>query len=106
MSVRNALLFNITLCEYSELRCYGEEASKIARKKGVCFSAPALKKAASKSKAAEPAPAASPFNAGKYAVGDLISHPMFGDGIVTAIDANKLTIEFPNKIINRLSTIT
>jgi hypothetical protein len=33
--------------------------------------------------------------ASKYAVGDLISHPMFGDGTVTAIDVNKLTIEFP-----------
>jgi hypothetical protein len=27
---------------------------------------------------------------------------MFGDGIVTAIDANKLTIEFPNKIIKQI----
>jgi len=31
----------------------------------------------------------------KYAVGDQISHAMFGDGTVAAIDANKLTIEFP-----------
>ena len=76
--------------------------AKLRAKKESALSAPALKKAASKSKAAEPAPAASPFNAGKYAVGDLISHPMFGDGIVTAIDANKLTIEFPNKIIKQI----
>ena len=32
--------------------------------------------------------------ASKYAVGDQISHPMFGDGTVTAIHVNKLTIEF------------
>ena len=32
--------------------------------------------------------------ASKYAVGDQISHAMFGDGTVMAIDANKLTIEF------------
>jgi hypothetical protein len=46
---------------------------------------------ASALKSAEPAPA----YASKYTVGDQISHPMFGDGTVTAIDANKLTIEFP-----------
>jgi heat shock protein HspQ len=34
----------------------------------------------------------------QYTIGDRVSHSMFGDGIVTAIDANKLTIEFPNKI--------
>ena len=34
--------------------------------------------------------------ASKYTVGDHISHPMFGDGTVTAIDTNKLTIEFPD----------
>ena len=29
-----------------------------------------------------------------YAVGDLVSHPMFGDGTVTAVEAGKLTIAF------------
>jgi hypothetical protein len=29
-----------------------------------------------------------------YAAGDLVFHPMFGDGTVTAVDANKLTIRF------------
>jgi DNA helicase-2/ATP-dependent DNA helicase PcrA len=38
----------------------------------------------------------------KYTVGDLISHSMFGDGVVTAIDANKLTIEFSNNIIKQI----
>jgi DNA helicase II / ATP-dependent DNA helicase PcrA len=30
----------------------------------------------------------------KYAIGDRVAHAMFGDGTVTAIDANKLTIKF------------
>ena len=38
----------------------------------------------------------------KYAIGDRVSHSMFGDGIVTEIDANKLTIEFPDKIIKQI----
>ena len=29
-----------------------------------------------------------------YAAGDLVSHPMFGDGTVTAVEAGKLTIAF------------
>jgi len=29
-----------------------------------------------------------------YEVGSKVTHPMFGDGTVTAFDANKLTIEF------------
>jgi hypothetical protein len=33
-------------------------------------------------------------HASKYAVGDQISRPMFGDGTVMAVDANKLTVEF------------
>jgi hypothetical protein len=33
-----------------------------------------------------------------YAVGDHISHAMFGDGTVMAIDENKLTIEFLDDI--------
>ena len=38
----------------------------------------------------------------KYIVGDQISHPMFGDGTVTAITANKLTIEFPDSVIKQI----
>ena len=40
--------------------------------------------------------------ASKYTVGDQISHAMFGDGTVTAIDANKLTIEFPDSVIKQI----
>ena len=29
-----------------------------------------------------------------YAVGNKVSHPKFGDGTVTAVDADKLTIKF------------
>ena len=39
-----------------------------------------------------------------YAVGARIVHPMFGDGTVTAIDADKLTIRFrrgrPRQIVD------
>jgi hypothetical protein len=38
----------------------------------------------------------------KYTVGDRISHPMFGDGTVTAIDENKLTIEFPESVTKQI----
>lgn len=37
-----------------------------------------------------------------YAVGDGISHPMFGDGTVTAIDQNKLTVEFPDSVTKQI----
>ena len=36
-------------------------------------------------------------SASKFAVGDLVSHSMFGRGTVTAIDADKLTIEFADR---------
>ena len=38
----------------------------------------------------------------KYTVGDNISHPMFGDGTVTAIRADKLTIEFPDSVTKQI----
>ena len=40
--------------------------------------------------------------ASKYTVGDRISHPMFGDGTVTAIHADKLTIEFPDSVTKQI----
>jgi hypothetical protein len=55
----------------------------------------APRRTAEVSAAAAPAPIA---HQSKYAVGDQVSHPMFGDGIVTAIDVDKLTIEFRNKV--------
>ena len=38
----------------------------------------------------------------KYMVGDQISHPMFGNGTVTAIHTNKLTIEFPHSVTKQI----
>jgi hypothetical protein len=38
----------------------------------------------------------------EYAVGDHISHPIFGDGTVTAIDENKLTVEFPESVTKQI----
>jgi hypothetical protein len=38
----------------------------------------------------------------KYAVGDEVSHPMFGHGAVTGIDANKLTIDFPENVTKQI----
>jgi expansin (peptidoglycan-binding protein) len=40
--------------------------------------------------------------ASKYTVGDHISHPIFGHGTVTAIDENKLTIEFPKSVTKQI----
>ena len=40
--------------------------------------------------------------ASKYTVGDNISHSMFGHGTVTAIDENKLTIEFPESVTKQI----
>ncbi len=59
-------------------------------------------KTASEAKASEPASAPDAPSAGKYALGDLISHPMFGDGTVTAIDADKLTIEFDGNVVKQI----
>ena len=41
-------------------------------------------------------------NADKYALGDLISHPMFGGGTVVSIDADKLTIEFEGNVVKQI----
>jgi len=37
-----------------------------------------------------------------YAVGDHVSHPIFGDGIIRAIDENNLTIEFPESVTKQI----
>ena len=37
-----------------------------------------------------------------YAVDDLVSHPMFGDGTVTAVEPDKLTIEFKDGRVKQI----
>jgi hypothetical protein len=55
-------------------------------------------------KPAKPKTSAAPATAyvSDYAVGDEVSHPMFGDGTVTAIEENKLTVEFPESVIKQI----
>ena len=36
--------------------------------------------------------------ASKFTVGDRVSHPMFGDGTVTAVNGNTLTIAFAGSV--------
>ena len=43
-----------------------------------------------------------PAYASKYAVGDQISHPMYGHGTVTVVDENKLTIDFPENVTRQI----
>jgi hypothetical protein len=37
-----------------------------------------------------------------YAAGDRVSHPQFGDGTVTAIEADKLTIKFEDGRVKQI----
>jgi len=37
-----------------------------------------------------------------YKIGDHVSHPMFGNGTVTGIDDNKLTIEFSESLTKQI----
>lgn len=34
-----------------------------------------------------------------FKVGDRVSHPKFGNGVVKAINADKLTIQFPRNVL-------
>jgi DNA helicase II / ATP-dependent DNA helicase PcrA len=38
----------------------------------------------------------------RYAIGDHVSHPMFGSGAVREIDGNKLTIEFSKRVTKQI----
>jgi hypothetical protein len=54
-------------------------------------------------KTAKPTPAApASAHVTDYTVGDHVSHPVFGDGIVTEIDQNKLTIQFPKSVTKQI----
>jgi hypothetical protein len=37
-----------------------------------------------------------------YVAGDIITHPMFGEGTVTAVDADKLTIKFKDGRVKQI----
>jgi hypothetical protein len=55
-------------------------------------------------KTAEPNAPAAPATAyvSDYAIGDQVSHPMFGNGTITGIDENKLTIEFSESVTKQI----
>ncbi len=38
----------------------------------------------------------------EFAAGERVSHPKFGNGVVTAIDGDKLTIEFTGKVTKQI----
>ena len=38
----------------------------------------------------------------KFALGDRVSHSMFGDGTVTAVNGNTLTIGFANNVVKQI----
>jgi hypothetical protein len=52
-----------------------------------------------KAVATAPAPGVA---ATKYAVGDDVAHPQFGDGTVTDIESNKLTIKFADGRVKQI----
>jgi DNA helicase II / ATP-dependent DNA helicase PcrA len=70
-----------------------KKPAKSGKPRASPLKAAAPRKKVEESSAAAAATAAPPS---KYAIGDRVSHAMFGDGTVTAIDSNKLTIKFPN----------
>jgi hypothetical protein len=37
-----------------------------------------------------------------YVLGDRVSHPKFGNGVVKAIEADKLTIQFGRKVVKQI----
>ena len=62
----------------------------------------ATKRTKSKANATDPSPLDNTPKASEYAVGDQVSHPMFGSGTVAAVDADKLTIEFANGVTKQI----
>ena len=65
---------------------------------------PAAKKKSLSQKKAESSEQWSPSlpRGSEFATGDPVSHPKFGNGIVTAIDGDKLTIEFTAKVTKQI----
>jgi len=49
-----------------------------------------------------PHPNVQPVLASSYTTGDAVSHPLFGDGIVTAIDGDRVTIKFADGRVKQI----
>jgi hypothetical protein len=62
----------------------------------------AAKKTESKANATDPSPSGNNPKASEYAVGDQVSHPMFGSGTVAEVEADKLTIEFAKGVTKQI----
>jgi sRNA-binding protein len=75
-----------------------KKPKKTAAKPAAAGKPAAPKKTASKTKA-EPVPV---VKVSLYTIGDDVSHPMFGEGVVTAIEAAKLTIEFADGVTKQI----
>ena len=62
-----------------------------------------VKKKPRKPRSVQPSPAAEPLPVAPtghgYMIGSKVSHPMFGDGVVTDIDADTLTIKFKGNLM-------
>jgi len=50
----------------------------------------------------EPEATSPPTETTDHTVGEEVTHPMFGDGTVTAVDGNKLTIKFNDGRVKRI----
>ena len=65
----------------------------------------ALKSTASRKTKKRETPTTAPVIAhpnSKFAVGDRVSHPMFGDGTVTAVAGDTLTIRFADNVVKQI----
>jgi len=79
-----------------------KKAAKPPAKKAAAMKSAAAKKTAPKAKPAEATADPGSLSPGQYALGDLVSHPIFGHGTVAAIDADKLTIEFDGNVVKQI----
>jgi hypothetical protein len=59
-------------------------------------------KTAANAAEATPTPSHISLEQSEYAIGDRISHPMFGHGTVAAIDVHTLTIEFGGNVVKQI----
>jgi hypothetical protein len=79
-----------------------KKAKEAARKKSIRAQECYCKEDEIKSECIDPSPAGNTPKASEYAVGDQVSHPMFGSGTVAAVDADKLTIQFAKGVTKQI----